>query len=117
MGKPLHIILTPGQRHEATVAGDLIEFAQGDFFLADTAYDGQKIRDKVAAKGIQAVIRPHPSRIQPPEYDIDRYKQRHLVEIFFNRIKHFRRIATRYEKTARNFLSMVYVGCIKEWLF
>jgi len=66
---------------------------------------------------MQAVIRPHPSRNAPADYDKHDYKERHLVEIFFNRIKHFRRIATRYEKTARNFLAMVYLGCIKEWLF
>jgi transposase len=117
LGKPLQIILTGGQRHEATVAEELVEYAQGKIFLGDTAYDGQKIRDKIASKGLQAVIRPHPSRSLAPGYDKHLYKERHLVEVFFNRIKHFRRIATRYEKTARNFLSMIYIACLREWLF
>ena len=113
----MHIVLTEGQRHEATVAEQLVDAAKGCLFLADTAYDAQRIRDKISSKGMQAVIRPHPSRSCPVGYDKQIYQERHLVEIFFNRIKHFRRIATRYEKTARNFLAMVYLGCIKEWLF
>ena len=116
-GKPLHIILTPGQRHEASVAEELIDQAQGKNFLADTAYDGERIRKKIETKQMEAVIRPHPSRNSPAEYDKHLYKERHLVEIFFNRIKHFRRVATRYEKTSRNFLAFVHIACIKEWLF
>ena len=102
MGKPLHIELTPGQRHEASVAEELIRHAQGKYFLADTAYDGQRIRE---------------ARNSAPDYDKQLYKERHLVEIFFNRVKHFRRLATRFEKTARNYLAIVHIACIMEWLF
>lgn len=117
LGKPLHIELTPGQRHEASVAEELICHAQGKYFLADTAYDGQHIRDAVEAHGMEAVIRPHPSRKCPSAYDKQLYKERHLVEIFFNRVKNFRRLATRFEKTARNYLAIVHIACIMEWLF
>lgn len=66
---------------------------------------------------MEAVIRPHPSRSSVPDDDRQLYKERHLVEVFFNRVKHFRRLATRYEKTARNYLAMVHIACIMEWLF
>lgn len=111
------MILTPGQRHEASVAESLIDHAQGEYFIADTAYDGDRIRQHAIQHGLDPVIRPSPSRIGAPEYDKHLYKERHLVEVFFNRVKHFRRIATRYDKTARNFLAFVHVACILQWLF
>lgn len=117
LGKPLHVELTPGQRHEDCVAEELIGHAQGKYFLADTAYDGERIRQAVKARGMEAVIPPHPSRSSAPDYDRQLYKERHLVEVFFNRVKHFRRLATRYEKTARNYLAIVHIACILEWLF
>lgn len=117
LGKPLHVLLTPGQRHEASVAEQLIDHAQGELFIADTAYDADRIREHAMAHGLAPVIRPSPSRIGAPDYDKHVYKERHLVEIFFARIKHFRRIATRYEKTARNYLAFVHVACFIQWLF
>jgi transposase len=77
LGKPLHIELTGGQRHEASVAEQLIDHARGTYFLADTAYDGERIRQALNARGMEAVIRPHPSRSTAPEYDKLLYKERH----------------------------------------
>jgi putative transposase len=114
---PVHIVLTEGQRHEAKVAPALLEHAQGAAFLGDAAYDSDEFRLKLAAKNIEAVIPPCGPRKVAHPYDRDLYKERHLVEIFFNRIKQFRRVATRYEKLARNYLSVVMVACIKMWLF
>lgn len=73
----------------------MIDHAQGHYFLADTAYDGERIRQAVKDHGMEAVIRPHPSRSSAPDYDRELYKERHLVEVFFNRVKRFRRLATR----------------------
>jgi transposase len=115
-GKPLHIEITPGQAHEASVAETLIEHAQGKLFFADTAYDGDRIRACIAKHGMKPVIRPHPCRLTRPRYNRELYKQRHLIEFFYNRLKQFRRIATRYEKTARNYLAMIHVGCIIQWV-
>ena len=116
LGLPLHVELTPGQQHEASVADGLLAHVQGQACIADTAYDSGAIRQKLADKHIQAVIPCNPSRSSKIPYDKDLYKERHLVEVFFNRIKHFRRVATRYEKTARNFLAVLHLACIKLWL-
>ena len=114
---PLHLEITPGQQHESTMAETLLNHAQGDFFMGDKGYDSDKIRQKVSDMQMQCVIPSNASRAIQIPFDKDLYKERHLVEIFFNRIKHFRRVATRYEKTARNFLAVLHVACIKLWLF
>jgi transposase len=95
----------------------LIAHAQGRIFLGDAAYDALRLREAIAARGMQAVIKPNPTRKDPADYDKEIYKERHLVELFFNRLKHFRRIATRFEKTARNFLAIVQLASAKMWLF
>ena len=68
--------------------------------------------DEIEAKGAQAVIPPKKNRLEQRDYDSDLYKERNLVERFMNRIKQFRRVATRYEKTARNFLAFVQLAAI-----
>jgi transposase len=84
--------------------------------LADTAYDADHFRDGVSAQKAHAVIPSHPSRAKKLPLDKDICKERHLGECCFSRLKHFRRVATRYEKTARNFLAMVSVAAIAIWL-
>ena len=83
---------------------------------ADTAYDADHFRNAVSAKKAHAVIPSHPSRAKKLPLDKDIYKERHLVECCFGKLKHFRRVATRYEKTARNFLAIVTVAAIAIWL-
>lgn len=72
--------------------------------------------DILEEKGIEAVIPPKTNRLTPRSYDAERYKDRHLIENFFLKLKHFRAIATRYDKTARNFLAAIYLTATTIWL-
>ncbi len=108
----MELRLTPGQQADITQAELLLEGYQPDAVLADKGYDADALVKRIEAKGAQAVIPPKSNRKEPRDYDKDLYKERNLVERFMNRIKHYRRIATRYEKTARNFLGFVHVASI-----
>jgi transposase len=90
-------------------------FAAG-WVIADTAYDGDSFRGELAERGIGTVIPSNKSRSGPIPHDRDLYKERHAVGCFFAKLKQFRRIATRYEKTARNFLAMIHLACAMVWL-
>jgi transposase len=109
-------MLTPGQRHEMTKAKALIADFSPDFLIADSAYDSDDFRARVAKQGSIAVIPSHPSRAQAIAHDKHLYKERHVIECFINKIKHFRRIASRYEKTARNFLALIHLASLMVWL-
>jgi transposase len=90
---------------------------QADTLIADKAYDADaRVLGPLAEAGKTAVIPPKANRKQPREYDRDTYKTRHLIENFFARLKQFRAIATRYDKTARNFLAAVYLAASAIWL-
>jgi transposase len=80
--------------------------------IADKGYDSNAFIDAIKAKGAEAVIPPKKNRTDQREYDAHTYKERNLAERFFNRIKHYRRVATRYEKKAKNFLAFVRVAAI-----
>lgn len=84
--------------------------------IADKGYDADPLVEDIQAQGAQAVIPPRSNRLELRNYDHHWYKDRNLVERFFNRIKQFRRIATRYEKLDRNFLSMITLVCSYIWL-
>jgi transposase len=84
--------------------------------IADTAYDADHFRDAVTARGAQAVIPGTRSRARRIPLDKHLYRERHLVECCFNKLKHFRRVATRYEKTACAFIAMITVAAIALWL-
>jgi transposase len=92
---------------DATKAEALLESQSGDYVIADTAYDADRIRAKISELGAQAVIPSHPCRAQVIPYDQHLYQERYVVEGFINRIKQFRRIGTRYDKTAQSFLAFV----------
>jgi transposase len=83
-----------------------------DAVIADKAYDSDEFVEIVERQGAQVVIPSRKNRKQPRSIDLDLYKERNLIERFVNRIKHYRRVATRYEKTARNFLSFVQVAAV-----
>jgi transposase len=104
------MILTAGQVHEATQASALIEGLTLVSVIADKGYDNDAFRAELAAADVDAVIPPLSSRTAEIDYDRNAYGLRYRVECFINRIKHYRRVATRYEKTARNFLSMVSIA-------
>jgi transposase len=121
LGNPLRIRLTPGQRHEITQAEALIEGFAAASVIADTAFDAGAFRARLEEQGSTAVIPSHPSRSKSIEHDEHLYKERHVVECFIGecfigKMKHFRRIATRYEKTARNFLAMITLAATMIWL-
>jgi len=116
LGNPLRIILTEGQVHDIRQAEALIEGFACEKVLADKGYDSDKFREVIASQGAEAVIPPKRSRKEPIPYDKDVYKERNLVECFFNKIKNFRRIATRYDKTALSFAVMLALAAAMIWL-
>jgi len=84
--------------------------------MADTAYDADHFRQAIAKKGAVAVIPSNPSRARKYPLDKHLYAQRHLVECCFSKLKQFRRVATRFEKTARNYLAIVTLAATVLWL-
>lgn len=116
LGHPVRMILTAGQVGDAPQALALLNGLEADIVMADTAYDSDALRGAIAAIGAQAVIPNNPSRTVKHPVDAALYKERHLVECCFSRLKQFRRVATRYEKTARNYLAMVTTAAIILWL-
>jgi putative transposase len=108
-GNPVEFLLTGGQEADINQGPALIEGHDAKAVIADKGYGGDEI---VATIEAEAVIPPKKNRIFKREYDKDIYKERNPAERFINRIKQFRRVATRYEKTARNFLEFVQVAAI-----
>ena len=116
LGRPLKLILTPGQRGDAPLAPALLDSLSPRRVLADKAYDSNALRVLIAGMGAEAVIPCNPTRKQPIPYDFEAYKVRNTIERCFNKLKHFRRIATRYDKLAANFLAMVQLASMRLWL-
>ena len=109
----MRFILTAGQIHDSRQAEELIEGFDFDKLLADKGYDSDRFRGFIETAGGEAVIPSNRARSQAIPYDKDLYRERNLIERLFSKIKHFRRIATRYEKTALSFASMLsLVGAI-----
>ena len=109
------MILTPGQVNDCTQAEALIDGIAAQHVLADRAYDTDRIRAYLAFRA-DAVIPTKTTRTQPVPHDEDLYKERHLVECFINKIKHFRRVATRYDKTTASFFAFVAIASFMVWL-
>ena len=108
----VRLLLTAGQRGDAPQAEALLEGLRPRHVVADAAYDGDAIRDRVRRLGARACIRPNPARKVKKRYDRTRYKHRNLIERFFAAIKRFRRVATRYEKKAENYLGFVWLAAL-----
>jgi transposase len=98
------------------MAEELLEHAEGQAVIGDTGYDADRIIQAIKRGGRTAVICSHPCRRRQRRIDRGLYRLRYIVEIFFHNLKRFRAIATRYEKTARNYLALVQLACIKLWL-
>jgi transposase len=111
LGKPLRMILTAGQVADIKCAHNLIENIPYACRVADKGYDANALVLSIQATGAQAVIPPRSNRITPRHYDRQAYRQRNLIERFFNRIKPFRRIATRYDKLVRSYRAFVRLVC------
>ena len=116
MGNPLGFTLTPGQQAEITQAEQLVEPYVVEAVIADKGYDSSAFVAFVEARDAEAVIPSRRNRKEQREIDENLYQDRNKVERFFNRLKHYRRIATRYDKTARNYLSFVYLASAMIWL-
>jgi transposase len=116
LGNPVRFILTGGQESDYTQALALIRDVKTTALLADKGYDADYIVS--AAKDIKAqvVIPPKSNRKQTRDYDVHLYKQRNLVERMFNKLKHFRKVATRYDKTDLSFMSFIQLAAAYLWL-
>lgn len=116
LGNPVRFLLSGGQIHDSKIAIDVLSELDisGSNILADKAYGTFEIRKYITEKNADYTIPPRSNAVDPWFCDYWLYKERHLVECFFNKIKAFRRVATRYDKLASSFIAFVYVASI--WL-
>ena len=116
LGNPIALSLTGGQSHDITRAEALTAKIRPGAVLADKGCDSDAFLQSLKVRAIKAVIPPKANRIVKRDCDFALYRERNLVERFFNTIKHFRGIATGYEKTARNFPAAIHLVCALSWL-
>ena len=117
LGRPILLKLTEGQAHDGRSGADMYDsVGPGQTLLADRAYDSDVLRDMLAERGAVANIRLMPTRKRLPSFDPLLYRQRNQVERFFSKIKHFRAVATRYDKRDDNFLASVQLASLRIWL-
>lgn len=116
MGNPLRFILTGGEESDYKQALNLLNRQKADYVLADKGYDAEYVIEAILAKGAQPVIPPKSNRKTLREYDACLYKERNKIERMYGKLKHFRRVATRYDKLASSYLSFVLVASIHLWL-
>jgi transposase len=117
LGNPLGFILTPGQAHDLQGADALLPDMAAEALLADKAFDAdERVIEPLLARGKSVVIPPKSNRKVQRDFDKDAYKARHLIENFFCKLKQYRAIATRYDKTARNFLAAIHLAAAVIWL-
>lgn len=111
-GNPAVIALGPGQEADISVAEEVVNSMDLDGLVADKGYDSDAFRTWLRQRGITPCIPPRSNRINPIPYSKRTYRKRHVVENFFERVKRFRRVATRYDKLSRNFLGFVLLAVI-----
>jgi transposase len=116
LGNPLRVRLTAGQCHDSPHAAALLEGLTFERVIADRGYAGQPVIEVVLASGAEVVIPPHPRAKEQRDYDRWWYRERHLVECFFNKLKHFRRVFSRFDKLARRYLGFVQFTSVLIWL-
>jgi transposase len=116
LGRCVDFVITEGQVHESTQLERLLDGKSVENVIADKGYDADRIREFINGIGGKAVIPCNRARKEIFDYDAHVYKERHLVEVFFQFIKRFRRIGTRYEKKGSNFAGMVMIACVLQWL-
>ncbi len=112
LGNPVRLIATGGQVADVTQGKALISGIKAEHVIADKGYDSSELVGAIEAGGAKAVIPPRSNRKEPRDYDKHAYKDRNLVERFLNKVKNCRRIATRYEKTSRNYLAFWQLASI-----
>ena len=116
MGNPLRFKLTPGNTSDTGQLVELIEGLPGQELLADKAYDSDAIVQEAMDKRMEVVIPPKANRKKKRAFDALKYRARHLVENLFQRMKVYRRVATRYEKLDTRFLSILHLVGAMKWL-
>lgn len=117
-GYPVFLTLTEGQKHDASEATNILSQVplENNNVIADKGYDSDNIVDFIYEKGAEPTIPTQISRKVQRRCDWWLYKERHLVECFFLKIKNFRRVATRYDKLAHAFMGFVCIASISVWL-
>jgi len=118
LGYPIHVHLSAGNIHDAAEAETALSDVplEGTVVLGDKAYGSRAVRDYITQSGASYCIPPKSNNKSPWEYDEFLYKERHLAECLFQKLKQFRGIASRYNKLARRFLAGVHLACILIWL-
>jgi transposase len=116
-GLPISLKLTEGQADDGKSAADMLEaLGPGQILLADRAYDSNALRQALADRGAWANVKPKSNRKHVLAFSAFLYKDRNLVERFFNKLKHFRAVATRYDKLAENYLAGVKLASARIWM-
>ena len=116
-GLPIWLKLTEGQAHDGRSAEDMLDTLKaGDILLADRAYESDKLRKTLAARGAWANVKPMPNRTNVPAFSSFLYRYRNAVERFFNKIKHNRAVATRYDKNPDNYLAGIKLASARIWM-
>lgn len=116
LGNPVRLALSPGQTHEMKLAYEWLSDITDAYVAGDSAYDAGALVEQLTQNRCIVVIPSNPTRKLQRELERALYKERHLVECFFQQIKRFRRIAMRFEKLARNFLAFVQLASVLVWL-
>jgi len=116
-GLPIRLKLTEGQAHDGRSAADMVDgIGAGQILLADRAYDSDGLRQSLKERGAWANVKPMPNRKNVPAFSRFLYRYRNLVERFFNKLKHFRAVATRFEKHDANYLALVKLAATRIWM-
>jgi transposase len=116
-GLPIALKLTKGQVHDGRSGCDMLDaLIEGQTLLADRAYDSDELRQSLDERGAWANIKPMPNRKTYRLFSSYLYRYRNLVERFFNKIKYYRAVATRYDKTPENFLAGVKLASLRLWM-
>ena len=116
-GNPIAIKLSEGQAHDGRSAADMLDsVGPGQILLADLAYDSDALRQRLADRGAWANVKPISQRVNVPAFSPYLYRFRNLVERFFNKLKHFRAVATRFEKHDANYLAVVKIAATRIWM-
>ena len=116
LGNPLRFRLTAGQSHDVTMAHEMIADLDFDYVLADRGYAAHHFRSQILASGAEPVIPPKRNAKEPQDYDTWRYRERHLIECFIGKIKHYRRIFSRFDKLASRYLGFLHFTGTLIWL-
>jgi transposase len=115
-GLPIRLKLTEGQAHDGRSAADMLDgIGAGQILLADRAYDSDGLRQSLSQRGAWANVKPMPNRKNMPAFSQFLYRYRNLVERFFSKLKHFRAVATRFEKHDANYLALVKLAAARIW--